>query len=181
MCKKPVGRNSVLCRTCGKWIHHKCRGIKGKLKNTEFKCSVCVAGKEGGSSERQELLLGPDCTLKVVDRFCYLGDVIGAEGGAEKASRARVRCAWAKFRELVPILTSRGASLKMKGKIYNACVRSVMIYGSETWAMRVEDMHRLERQDRIMVRWMSGVTLKDRRPSEELLDHLSIESIAVVV
>ncbi|ESN93918.1 hypothetical protein HELRODRAFT_180330 [Helobdella robusta] len=33
-------------------------------------------------------------------------------GGAEEASRARVRCAWAKYRELVPILTARGASLK---------------------------------------------------------------------
>ena len=87
--------------------------------------------------------------------------MIGAEGGAEKTSKARDRCAWAKFRELAPILTSRGASLKAKGKIYNACVRSVMVYGSETWAMRVEDMHRLERTERIMVRWMSGVTLKD--------------------
>ena len=35
-----------------------------------------------------------------VDKFCYLGDMIGAGGGAEEASRARVRCAWAKFREL---------------------------------------------------------------------------------
>ena len=78
-------------------------------------------------------------------------------------------------------MTSRGASLKAKGKIYNACVRSVVVYGSETWAMRVEDMHRLERTERVMVRWMSGVTLKDKKPSEELLDHLGIESIAVVV
>ena len=71
---------------------------------------------------------GPDSTLQIVDKFCYLGDVIG--GGAEEASRARIRCAWAKFRELAPILTSRGASLKMKGKIYKTCVRSIMVYGN---------------------------------------------------
>ena len=35
--------------------------------------------------------------LEVVDKFCYLGDVIGKSGGAEEASRARVRCAWGKF------------------------------------------------------------------------------------
>ena len=103
------------------------------------------------------------------------------EGGAEEASRARIRCVWAKFRELAPILTSRGASLKMKGKIYKTCVRSVMVYGSETWAMRVEDMHRLERTERMMIRWMCGVTLKERKCSEELLDRLGIESIAEVV
>ena len=30
--------------------------------------------------------------LEVVDKFCYLGDVIGKGGGAEEASGARVRC-----------------------------------------------------------------------------------------
>ena len=44
-----------------------------------------------------------------------------------------------KFRELSPILTVRGMSLKMKGKIYGACVQSVMTYGSETWALKVSD------------------------------------------
>jgi len=32
--------------------------------------------------------------LECIDKFCYLRDLIGAGGGAEKASRARVRCAW---------------------------------------------------------------------------------------
>jgi len=32
------------------------------------------------------------------------------------------------------------------------CVRSVLVYSSETWAMSVEDMNRLERAERIMVR-----------------------------
>ena len=49
--------------------------------------------------------------------FRYFGDMIGAGGGAEEASRARVRCAWAMFRELALVLTSRGASLKVKGNI----------------------------------------------------------------
>ncbi len=49
--------------------------------------------------------------LECVDRFCYLGDMIGAGEGAEEASRARVRCAWDKFRELALILTiKRGLS-----------------------------------------------------------------------
>ena len=41
----------------------------------------------------------------------------------EEAARARVRCAWAKFKELFHILTVQGASYggasyRMKGKIY---------------------------------------------------------------
>ena len=91
----------------------------------------------------------------------------GHGGGAEEASRARVRCAWGKFRELSPILTSRGASLKVKGKLYSACVQSVMIFGSETWAVKVDDTQRLDRTERMMVRWMCEVTLRDRKSSED--------------
>ena len=69
----------------------------------------------------------------------------------------------------------------MKGKIYKTCVRTVMVYGSETWAVKVEDMRRLERAERMMVRWMCGVTVKARKHSEELLERLGIESIVEVV
>lgn len=181
VCKKGVGTNSIKCGTCGKWVHHKCSGIKGKLKDVAFKCSACVSGLQDKNNEQREVVLGQDCVLEIVDKFCYLGDMIGVGGGADEASRARIRCAWAKFNELAPILTSKGASLRMKGKIYKACVRSVMVYGSETWAMRVEDMQRLERTERMMVRWMCGVTLKDRKHSGDLLDRLCIESVAEVV
>ena len=54
----------------------------------------------------------------------------------EEAARARVRCAWAKFKELSPILTARGASYRIKGKLYKACVQSALTYGTETWAMK---------------------------------------------
>src|SRR5258706_14773682 len=96
-------------------------------------------------------------------------------GGAEEASRMRVKCAWGKFSERRPLLTTRGASLKLKGKIYRACVPNVLMYGSETWAMKVEDMQRLERTERMMVRLMCGATLRDRKRSEELLSRLGIE------
>ena len=66
--------------------------------------------------------------------------MIGNGGGFEEALRMRVKCAWNKFRELSPILPLKGASLKLKGKIYMTCVKSVMVYGSETWAMKVDDM-----------------------------------------
>jgi hypothetical protein len=65
-------------------------------------------------------------------KFCYLGERMGSGGGTEEAPRASVRCAWGKFRELAPILTSQRASPKVKGKVYSACVQCVMIYGCET-------------------------------------------------
>ena len=103
-----------------------------------------------------------------MSKFCYLGDTLGSGGGVVEAARVRVRCAWAKFKELSPILTVRGASYRIKGRIYSACVQSVLIYGTETWAMKAEDLRSLERTERMMVRWMCGVSLKDRKRSEDL-------------
>jgi len=54
--------------------------------------------------------------LECTDKFNNLGGTMGAEG--EEAWRARVCCARAKFTELVPVLMSMGASLKVKGKTY---------------------------------------------------------------
>ena len=66
-----------------------------------------------------------------MSKFCYLGDTLGSGGGVVEAARARVRCAWAKFKELSPILTVRGASYRIKGRIYSACVQSVLINGDQ--------------------------------------------------
>mgnify|MGYP003454445976 CR=1 FL=1 len=119
--------------------------------------------------------------LECVDKFCYPGDTIAAGGGAGEASRARVRCAWAKFRELAPILTSRGASLKVKGRVYKTCVQSVLLYGSETWPVTTEDMQCVERAERMMIRWMCGVSLKNRISSAELYGRLGVEEVADVM
>ena len=97
------------------------------------------------------------------------------------AVTARVRSAWCKFRELAPILKRKGASLRLKGKLYKACVQSVLTYGTETWATRVEDMQRLERNENWMVRWMCGVSLKDKKSTEDLRTRLGIEEISKVV
>ena len=97
------------------------------------------------------------------------------------AARAGVRCAWAKFKELSLILTARSASHRMKGGIFEACVQSVLTYGAETWAMKAENLHSLERAERMMVRWMCGASLGDGRQGEILYSPLGVQSVAMVV
>ena len=97
--------------------------------------------------------------------------------GAEDASRTRVSLAWGKFNELAPVLSKRDVSLKLKGKIYDACVQRVLVYGSETWAMKAGDLDRLRRAERRMVRRMCGVSLKDRKRSDDFLSRLGIECV----
>jgi hypothetical protein len=56
--------------------------------------------------------MGEDGKMELVERFCYLGDMIGVGGGAEEAVRCRIRCAWGKFNQLSPRLTERRLFLK---------------------------------------------------------------------
>ena len=62
--------------------------------------------------------------LAVVDSFCYLGDIISAGGGCEAATVTRVRAAWGKFQELLPILGSKSLSSHTHGRVYSSCVVS---------------------------------------------------------
>ena len=73
-----------------------------------------------------------------IDNFCYLGDMLDADGGCDSTVTARVRSAWKKFHEYLPILTGKGFLLNLKGKVYATCMRSCLMHGSETWLMKVE-------------------------------------------
>ena len=85
------------------------------------------------------------------------------------------------FTELSPILTPRGASYRIKGKIYKACVQCAFTYGTETWAMKKANLQSLERTKRMMARWMCRVLLKDRKRSVDLYSLLGVPSVDEVM
>ena len=96
--------------------------------------------------------IGNGVSLEKVDKFCYLGDMLDADGGCNLAVMARVRSAWKKFCEYLSILTRKGLSLKLKGKLYTTCVRSCLMHGSETWPMKVEHELKLNCTEMSMIR-----------------------------
>jgi len=76
--------------------------------------------------------IGASANLEVVNKFCYLGNMLSVDGDANAAVEARIRIGWNKFRQLVPLLTNRDISLVRRGRLYSSCVRSSMLHGSET-------------------------------------------------
>ena len=154
VCLTGVGStNAILCDGCERWVHKKCSGIKGRLPpEGDFRCARCL-GTARAFDERQslEVEVGNE-KLEVVPEFCYLGDMLSAGGGCELAAITRCKCAWGKFRQLLPLLTNRLVPLLTRGKVYSSCVRSVMLHAAETWAMKADTLNRLQRNDRAMIR-----------------------------
>ena len=50
-----------------------------------------------------------------------------------------------------------------EGSIVRACVQSILIYGTETWAMKADDLRSLERTEHMMVRWMCARGVLERQ------------------
>ena len=95
----------------------------------------------------------------------------------EQAVATRVRAAWMKCRELGGILCMQGASLRMKGVVYKACVRSMLTYGAETWAMKAGVFQRLRATERRMLRMICGVTLKDMVESTVIASRVGVDDL----
>ena len=86
----------------------------------------------GGGGEAGVVVEGG--VIGVVTQFCYLGDVLDSEGGAERAVRARVASAWGKWREILGQLLNKFIPLARRGMVFDACIGSVM-YGGETLSL----------------------------------------------
>jgi len=88
---------------------------------------------------------GASAKLELVDTFCYLGDMLSADGDGDAVVEARIRIGWNKFRQLVPLLTNKDVSLVMRGRLYSSCVQNSMLHGSETWPIKKENEVALQR------------------------------------
>ena len=69
-------------------------------------------GKGGAMLTPNELVL----TFEVITSLPIF------DGDADAAMEARIRIGWNKFRQLVPLLTNKDMSLKVKGRLYSGCV-----------------------------------------------------------
>ena len=109
---------------------------------------------------QSEVQVRPD-KLEVIASFCYLGDMLSAGEGCEITVTTCVKTAWKKFRELLPVLTSRNPSYKTRGHVYISCVLSAMLHASETWPLTKMNLQCLQCNDRAMIRQICSIKPED--------------------
>ena len=117
-----VCNNSILCVERPRWVHKRYSGFSGKLKSKAdlhciavgWECPLSVSFVKRGS-DWAPCEVGMCYQVLLFGRHTWGGRKCGG------AARARVRCDWAKFKELSPILTAQGASYRTKRKIQGLC------------------------------------------------------------
>ena len=146
---------------CKDWVHKKCSGLKRLKKDPDYRCTWCQeTARPLDGRPQKEIQVGPD-KLEVVASFCYLGDMLSAAGGCELSTTTCVKTAWKKFKDLLPVLSSRHLSLKTRGHEYSSCVRSAMLHASETWPLTKPNLQCLQRNNRAMIRQICNVRPQD--------------------
>ena len=98
----------------------------------------------------------------------YLGSVIHAQGGNEEDITARIAAAWKKWKELSEVLCDRRMPVAVKGKVYRTMVRPVLIYGSKTKTLKRREEKRLDRTEMRMLRWILGLTLRNKKKKDDI-------------
>ena len=109
--------------------------------------------------------------------------MLSAGEGCEVAVTTRVKTAWKKFRELLPVLTSCHLSYKTRGHVYSSCVRIAMLHASETWPLTKTNLQPLQRNDRAMIRQICSFKSEDMAMvrSSKLLAKLELEDLNLIL
>ena len=155
------------------FIHHSCIMI-----STDNTTVVSYINKQGGT-------LSPNLCVEVwkILNWCLEQDVVIRVRGCELSTTTRVKTAWKKFKDLLPVLSSRHLSFKTRGYVYSSCVRSAMLHTSETWPLTKPNLQRLQRNDRAMIRQICNVRPQDivTTRSSDLLVRLGIEDLDLIL
>ena len=99
--------------------------------------------------------------------------MIEASGGAKLSVRSIIMPARNKWRQLGGIMKYRNFPLSVKVGVYKTCIKPVLMYENETWAVRTEDVKTMERTDMRMIRWTNGTSERknyELRNQEEIKD-----------
>ena len=109
-----------------------------------------------------------NAVLQEVDAFTYLGSIINREGGTDEDIKTRIQKARGAFATLKNIWKSGQIKIKTKIRIFNSNVKSVLLYGSETWRTTRATSKKLQVFIDRCVRTILKIHWSDRITNEEL-------------
>ncbi|KAK9101124.1 hypothetical protein Scep_024554 [Stephania cephalantha] len=112
-----------------------------------------------------------------VNHFRYPGSIIQNDGNIENDVTHRIQAGRKKWRSATGVICDRNVPTKLKGKFYRTAIRPAMLYGSECWVVKQQQLHKMNVAEMRMLRWMCGKTRKDRIRNIEIQRQVGVAPI----
>ena len=106
--------------------------------------------------------------LEEVESFTYLGSIVDKQGGTDADVKIRIGKARAAFLQLKNIWTSSELSANTKIRLFNTIVKSVLLYGAETWRTTVTTTKKIQTFINNCLRRILRIRWPDTISNEEL-------------
>jgi len=116
--------------------------------------------------------------LEEVDSFIYLGSIVDKLGGTEADVKARIGKARSAFTQLRNIWRSGKISLRTKLRLFNSNVKSVLLYGCETWKATDTVMRRVQTFINSCLRKILKVRWQDRVRNDVIWERTNQRPVA---
>ena len=108
--------------------------------------------------------------LGVVDSFVYLGSRLSRNGSLDAEMSGRIAKASTAFGKLEKrVWSDHGITTNTKLSVYEACVLTVLLYGSETWTIYRHHVNLLERFHQNCIRRILNIELTLREHAVQVL------------
>ena len=119
-----------------------------------------------------------DSRLASVDNFRYLGSLISSNLSLDAEINARIGNAATVMSKLQKrVWENKNLTLNTKMKVYQACVLSTLLYGSETWTTYVKQETKLNVFHMRCLRKLLGITWEDKVTNSEVLSKARLPTI----
>ena len=130
-------------------------GLTVSLQKTKF----MVVGHGVSDEDQLPLSLGGADAIQRVNSFPYLGSLVSQDGRSHEEVDQRIAQASKAFGALrCAVFKDNNLSIKTKRAVYQACVLSVLLYGSECWVPLRRDIKRLNAFHHRCIRSILGIT-----------------------
>ena len=134
-----------------------CERRKLRVNVGKSKVMRCTRNEDGA---KLNVMLNGEA-LEEVNQFKYLGSVIAANGGVEADVRHRVNEGCKVLGALRGVMKNRGLGMNVNKVLYEKVVLPTVMYGSESWGMKVTERQKLNLFEMKCLRSMTGVSRLD--------------------
>nr|KAG5687136.1 hypothetical protein BaRGS_034049 [Batillaria attramentaria] len=149
-------------------------GVPGKIISLiqctyqDMSCRIAHAGQFTVGGE----------PIREVESFVYLGSVVDGQGGTDRDVTARIGKARAAMVMLKNVWASKVVSIRTKLRIFNSNVKSVLLYGCETWRTTKTMQQKIQTFLNTCLRRIFNIRWPEKIRNEELWERAGQEPVA---